>query len=132
MRISIFVVVSWANGSILPLAKTSVTFFSLFPWIFFPLNIESDWTFFHLVLSTPADYKKLKILQIFFIRVGDHRLKLEQKIGTENPMRGFNFVPIRPYFPEWKSALTRVLPVFCPAVNDRQENISDKFFFAQL
>ncbi len=60
-------------------------------------RIGSDRTFFHLVLSAPPDTKKLKILalQFFIIRVADHRLKLKQKIGTESPMRGFNFVPIR-------------------------------------
>ncbi len=58
-------------------------------------GIGSDWTFFHLELSTPPDQKKLKILQLFIIRVADHRFKLEQKIGTESPCAGFNFVPIR-------------------------------------
>ncbi len=52
------------------------------------LRIGSDWTFFHLVLSTPPDQKKLKILQHFIIRVADHRFKLEQKIGTESPCAG--------------------------------------------
>jgi hypothetical protein len=54
----------------------------------FPLrkiSIELDWTFFHLVLSAPLDQKKLKILQLFIIRVANHRFKLEQKIGTESP-----------------------------------------------
>ncbi len=46
-------------------------------------RIELD--FFHLVLSTPPDQNKVKILQLFIIWVTDHRFK----------MRGFNFVPIR-------------------------------------
>ena len=54
----------------------------------FPLrkiSIGSDWAFFHFVLSAQPDQKKLKILQLFIIRVADHRFKLEQKIGTESP-----------------------------------------------
>ncbi len=35
-----------------------------------------------------AGPKKLKILQLFIIRVADHRFKLEQKIGTESPCAG--------------------------------------------
>ena len=45
----------------------------------FPLrkiSTESDWTFFHLVLSAPPDTKKLKILQLFIIWVADHRFKV--------------------------------------------------------
>ncbi len=41
--------------------------------------------FFRLVLSTPPDQKKLKILHLFIIWVTDHKFKLEQKIGTESP-----------------------------------------------
>ena len=52
------------------------------------ISIGSDWTFFHLVLSALPDQKKLKILQLFIIRVADHMFKLEQKIGTESPCAG--------------------------------------------
>ncbi len=38
----------------------------------------------------------MKILQLFIIRVADHRFKLEQKIGTESPCAG-----------EWKSAVSK-------------------------
>ncbi len=48
--------------------------------------------FFPLVSSTPPDQKSRKY---FIIQVVDHRFKLEQRIGTESPMRGFNSVPIR-------------------------------------
>ncbi len=58
-------------------------------------RIGSDWTFFHLVLSTPPDQNKLKMLQVFIIRVADHRIKLEQKIGTESPCAGSIFVLIQ-------------------------------------
>ena len=74
----------------------------------FPLrkiSIGPDWTFFHLVLSAPSDQNKLKILQLFIIRVTDHRFKLEQ---TENHMRRWicGWVRSDAYFPEWKSALS--------------------------
>ena len=55
---------------------------------FHSVSIGSDWTFFQFVLSTPPDQKKFKILQLFIIRVADHRFKLEQKIGTESPCAG--------------------------------------------
>ncbi len=58
--------------------------------------IGSDWTFFHLVLDVSPDQKKLKILQLFIIRVADHRFKLEQKISTESLCAGsilFRFGP---------------------------------------
>ncbi len=55
------------------------------------LHSGSNCTFFHLVLSSPLDQKKLKILQLFFVRVADHRFKLEQKIGTESPCAGSIF-----------------------------------------
>ncbi len=51
-------------------------------------RIGWDWTFFHLVLFAPPDQKKLKILQLFIIRVADRRFKLEQNIGTEIPCAG--------------------------------------------
>ncbi len=57
--------------------------------------------FSHLVLSTPSDKKKLKILQLFIIRVADHRFKLEQKIGTDSPCTDsilFRSGPIRCLF----------------------------------
>jgi hypothetical protein len=67
------------------------------------IRIGSDWTFFHLALSTPLDHKKFKILQLFIIRVVDHRFKLVYR----KPMRGFNFVPIPCLlYPEWKPAFT--------------------------
>ena len=40
------------------------------------------------VLSAPPDRKKLKIMQLFIIRVADHGFKLEQKIGTESSCVG--------------------------------------------
>ena len=51
-------------------------------------SIESDRAFFYLVSSTPPDQTKLEILQLFIIRVADHRFKLEQKIGIESPRAG--------------------------------------------
>ncbi len=63
------------------------------------LDFGSDWT-----SSGP---KKLKILQLFIIRVADHRFKLEQKIGTKSPCACsilFRSGPIR--FPEWKTVFT--------------------------
>ncbi len=52
-------------------------------------RMRSDWTFFHhLVLSAPPDQKKLKIVQLFIIRVVNHRFKLEQKTGSESPCVG--------------------------------------------
>ncbi len=72
-------------------------------------RIGSDWTFFHLVLSTPPDQKNLKILQLFIIRVADHRFKMEQKIGTKSPCAGSILLrsgPILCFFLEWKSAFT--------------------------
>ena len=59
------------------------------------ISIGSDWTFFHLVLSTPLDQKKLKILQLFIIRVADHRFKLEQNIGTESAWSGLTYQVLR-------------------------------------
>ncbi len=54
-------------------------------------RIRSDWTFFHLVLSATLDQKKLKILQLFIIRVADHRPKPKQKIGTKSPFAWLQF-----------------------------------------
>ena len=48
------------------------------------------------MLSTPPDQKKVKILQLFIIRVVDHRFKLEQKIGTESPCAGSILVRFGP------------------------------------
>ena len=45
--------------------------------------------FFPSCIIRTAGPKKLKILQLFIIRVVDHRFKLEQKIaGTESPCAG--------------------------------------------
>ncbi len=66
-------------------------------------RIELD---FFSILHYPQlpDRKKMKILQLFIIRVADHRFKLEQKIGTEgHAMRGFNA-----YFPEWKLVFSKI------------------------
>ncbi len=52
-----------------------------------------DWTFFHLVLSTPP-YQKVENTSTLYHQVADHRFKLEQKIGTESPCAGLFFVPI--------------------------------------
>ena len=76
----------------------------------FPLrkiSIELDWTFFHLVSSARLDQKKLKILQLFIIRVANHRFKLEQKIvvvftkfaiNAKNSMNAAAFIRIITYF----------------------------------
>ena len=64
----------------------------------FPLrkiSIGSYWTFFHLVIIHTAGPEILKILQLFIIRVADHRFKLEQKIATESPCVGSIFFPIQ-------------------------------------
>ncbi len=51
--------------------------------------------FFPSCIIHTAGPKKLKILQLFIIRVADHRFKLEQKFGIESPCAGSSFVPIR-------------------------------------
>ena len=43
------------------------------------------------IIRTTPEQKKLKILQLFIIRIADHKFKLEQKIGTESPCAGSIF-----------------------------------------
>jgi hypothetical protein len=63
----------------------------------FPLRKITDriGLFSILYLSAPPDQKQLKILQLFIIRIVDHRFKLKQKNWYRKPMRGFDFVPLR-------------------------------------
>ncbi len=63
----------------------------------FPLwkiSIGSGWTFFHFVLSTPPDQKKVENTSTLY----HPGCGSQVQTGTENwyrkPMRGFNFVPI--------------------------------------
>ena len=64
----------------------------------FPLrkiSITSNWTFFRLVLSTPPDQKKLKILQLFIIQGCGSQVQTGTENWYQKPMCGFNFVLIR-------------------------------------
>ena len=72
-------------------------------------RIGSDWTFYHLVIIHTTGPKKLKILQLFIIRVADHRFKLQQKIGIESPCAGSILLRSHAYLPERKSALKPAL-----------------------
>jgi hypothetical protein len=63
--------------------------------------------FFPSYITHTAGPKKLKILQLFIIRIADHRFKLEQKIAPKAHARvQFCSDPVRShaYFPEWNSA----------------------------
>ncbi len=81
------------------------------------ISIGSDRTgLFYLVLSALPDQKKLKILQLFIIRVADHMFKLGQKSTEQKSVPKaharvqFCSDPVRShaYFPEWKPILKEI------------------------
>ncbi len=76
--------------------------------------------------TSSAGPKKLKILQLFIIRVADHRFKLEQKIRTESPCAGSILFRSHAYFPEWKSALTHPVDSVNQCLDRRQYEVEYK------